>query len=29
LSPPSPWSPLRNRLFRAVWLATLVSNVGT
>jgi MFS family permease len=29
LSPPSPWSPLRNRLFRAVWLATLVSNIGT
>jgi MFS family permease len=28
-SPPSPWSPLRNRLFRAVWIATLVSNVGT
>src|SRR5947207_14447925 len=28
-SPPSPWSPLRNRLFRAVWLATLVSNIGT
>jgi len=29
LSPTSPWSPLRNRLFRAVWLATLVSNIGT
>jgi MFS family permease len=29
LSPPSPWSPLRDRLFRAVWLATLVSNIGT
>ncbi|HYR37484.1 MAG TPA: MFS transporter [Burkholderiales bacterium] len=26
---PGPWSPLRNRLFRAVWLATLVSNIGT
>ncbi|HSU78710.1 MAG TPA: MFS transporter, partial [Burkholderiales bacterium] len=26
---PGPWSPLRNRLFRAVWIATLVSNVGT
>ena len=29
LSSSSPWSPLRNRLFRAVWLATLVSNIGT
>jgi MFS family permease/quinol monooxygenase YgiN len=26
---PGPWSPLRNRLFRAVWIATLVSNIGT
>ena len=25
----SPWSPLRSRLFRAVWIATLVSNIGT
>ncbi|MGO4154549.1 MFS transporter [Cupriavidus sp. YAF13] len=24
-----PWSPLRNKVFRAVWLATLVSNIGT
>lgn len=29
LSTQSPWSPLRNRLFRAVWIATLVSNIGT
>lgn len=25
----SPWSPLRHPAFRALWLATLVSNVGT
>src|SRR2546421_1876501 len=25
----SPWSPLRNRLFRGLWIATLVSNIGT
>ena len=25
----SPWSPLRNGLFRALWIATIVSNVGT
>ena len=25
----SPWSPLRNRLFRGLWIATIVSNVGT
>ena len=25
----SPWSPLRNGLFRAVWIATIVSNIGT
>src|SRR5215470_17743674 len=29
LSSPSAWSPLRSPLFRAVWLASLVSNVGT
>src|SRR5712664_3404419 len=29
LSPQSPWSPLRNPLFRALWIATLVSNIGT
>jgi len=29
LSPSSPWSPLRNRLFRSIWIATLVSNIGT
>jgi MFS family permease len=29
LRAPSPWSPLRNRLFRALWIATLVSNIGT
>jgi len=30
-APPSisPWSPLRNPLFRGVWIATIVSNVGT
>ncbi|HVO90943.1 MAG TPA: MFS transporter [Casimicrobiaceae bacterium] len=26
---PSPWSPLRNGLFRNLWIATIVSNVGT
>ncbi len=25
----SPWSPLRNALFRNLWIATIVSNVGT
>lgn len=25
----SPWAPLRNPLFRALWFATLVSNLGT
>jgi MFS family permease len=25
----SPWSPLHNRLFRALWLATVASNIGT
>jgi MFS family permease/quinol monooxygenase YgiN len=25
----SPWSPLRNTLFRSLWIATIVSNVGT
>jgi MFS family permease len=27
--PPSPWSPLRLSLFRALWLAAVASNVGT
>src|ERR671939_1718761 len=27
--PPSPWSPLRLALFRALWLAAVASNVGT
>src|SRR5664279_3817976 len=27
--PISPWSPLRNGLFRSLWIATVVSNVGT
>jgi len=27
--PPSAWSPLRHTLFRSVWIATIVSNVGT
>src|SRR5882672_8252594 len=25
----SPWSPLRNTLFRNLWIATIVSNIGT
>src|SRR5258708_39998657 len=25
----SPWSPLRNSLFRNLWIASIVSNVGT
>ena len=30
-SPPgaSPWSPLRQALFRSIWIATVVSNIGT
>lgn len=27
--PHSPWAPLRRPLFRALWIATLVSNIGT
>lgn len=27
--PGGAWSPLRNRVFRALWFATLVSNIGT
>jgi MFS family permease len=27
--PPSPWSPLRSTLFRSLWLATIVANIGT
>ncbi len=27
--PVSPWSPLKRPLFRALWIATIVSNVGT
>src|SRR6476469_5068441 len=26
---PSAWSPLRNTLFRNLWIATIVSNIGT
>src|SRR6476646_12246133 len=26
---PSAWSPLQNALFRNLWIATIVSNVGT
>src|SRR5512133_805833 len=26
---PSAWSPLKNGLFRGLWIATIVSNVGT
>ncbi|PYM16516.1 MAG: MFS transporter, partial [Verrucomicrobia bacterium] len=25
----SAWSPLRHPVFRALWLATIVSNIGT
>ena len=25
----SPWSPLHNKLFRGLWIATIVSNIGT
>ncbi|MDQ7969530.1 MAG: MFS transporter, partial [Oxalicibacterium faecigallinarum] len=25
----SSWSPLRNKLFRGLWLATVASNIGT
>src|SRR3954447_11136448 len=25
----SPWSPLRRGLFRGLWIATIVSNIGT
>jgi len=28
-APPSAWAPLRQPLFRALWIATLVSNIGT
>src|SRR5438309_11846580 len=28
-APRSPWSPLQNALFRSLWIATIVSNVGT
>lgn len=27
--PPSAWAPLRRPLFRALWIATVVSNIGT
>src|SRR5258705_1560668 len=27
--PRSPWSPLRNTLFRNLWIASIVSNIGT
>lgn len=29
MSTQSPWSPLRNALFRSLWIATIVSNIGT
>jgi predicted MFS family arabinose efflux permease/quinol monooxygenase YgiN len=29
MTAPSPWSPLRNGLFRGLWIATIVSNIGT
>lgn len=25
----SPWSPLRQALFRSIWIVTVVSNIGT
>jgi hypothetical protein len=25
----SAWSPLKNSLFRSLWIATIVSNIGT
>ena len=28
-TPGGAWSPLKNRVFRALWIATLVSNIGT
>src|SRR5213076_1967680 len=28
-APLSAWSPLQNGLFRSLWIATIVSNVGT
>ncbi|RZA13379.1 MAG: hypothetical protein EOP93_20405, partial [Lysobacteraceae bacterium] len=28
ISVESPWSPLRHRAFRAIWIAGLVSNLG-
>jgi len=24
-----PWAPLANRLFRALWIASIASNIGT
>lgn len=29
MSTPSPWSPLRQSVFRSIWIATVISNVGT
>src|SRR4051812_11440015 len=29
VKPASPWAPLKQPLFRAIWIATLVSNIGT
>ncbi|MDT7624460.1 MAG: hypothetical protein QOF99_5361, partial [Pseudonocardiales bacterium] len=26
---PSPWAPLRSAVFRALWIAVLLSNIGT
>ncbi|MDE2117142.1 MAG: MFS transporter [Betaproteobacteria bacterium] len=28
-SPTSPWAPLRNRVFRMLWIASIVSNIGS
>src|ERR1700741_3590882 len=28
-APASAWTPLRNRLFRTLWIATIVANTGT
>jgi MFS family permease len=29
LTPPTAWSPLRHAAFRSIWIASLVSNLGT
>src|SRR3977135_4021571 len=29
MTPPSPWSPWRRPLFRALWISDVVSSIGT